>query len=166
MDAFVDRTELLHRLDRAYRHIQSLLAPLTPEQLQTPGVVGSWSVKDVIAHFIAHEQFALRELRQARDASRAPSDEPDTTTINERAVAEYQHQSVAVVVQAWETSFQEVVAAISALSVADFDPTGPIVARLGDTIDGTFGNNTYDHYAEHMPAIEAWIQRVLATKTR
>jgi hypothetical protein len=53
-----------------------------------------WAIKDVIAHFIAHEQFALRELQHALRGERYILDERATATMNERAVAERQHQSV------------------------------------------------------------------------
>lgn len=159
MDQFVDRTELLHRFDREYQRFHTTIATLTPELLETPGVVGTWSIKDVIAHFIAHEQFALRELQHALHGNRYIPDERETAAVNDRAVAERQHQSVAAVLQAWDESYHQVVAAVRALSDADFDPAGPLVQALTDTIDGALGNNTYDHYAEHLPAIAAWIQQ-------
>lgn len=73
MEEFVDRIELLRRLDREYRRFCNRIAPLTPEQMQTPGVVGLWSTKDLIAHLIAHEQFALRELEHALHGEHLPS---------------------------------------------------------------------------------------------
>jgi hypothetical protein len=30
---------------------------------------------------------------------------------------------------------------------------------LGDTVDGALANNTYTHYAEHLPALEAFVVR-------
>jgi len=51
-----------------------------------------------------------------------------------------------------------VITAVRALSDADYDLNGPVAQVLEDTIDGALGNNTYDHYAEHLPEIEAWIR--------
>ena len=61
-----EKQDLLERLHAGYKHFRLIIGDLTPLQLQTPGVVGHWSLKDLIAHFIAHEQFALRELVAAR----------------------------------------------------------------------------------------------------
>lgn len=160
MSQAVGQAELLQRLEQAYHQFQTLIGPLTPEQLQTPGVAGDWSVKDVIAHFIAHEQFALRELMHALRGSDGQTTEPDTATINERAVEQFQDHTVEAVLRAWDESFHQVVVAIQGLSTAEFDPAGPVAERLGGTIDGAFGNNTYEHYGEHTPAIMAWIQRM------
>ena len=161
MDEFVDRAELLRRLDREYRRFHSAIAHLTPAQLQTPGVVGAWSIKDVIAHFIAHEQFALHELQHALRGQRYRPEEPEAATINDRAVAERRSQSLDDVLQAWDESHRQVVAAVCSLTDAAFDSTGPVVQLLEDSIDGALGNNTYDHYAEHLPAIEAWMQQLV-----
>lgn len=159
MDQFVDRAELLRRLDREYYRFHKTIEILTPEQLQSPGVVGTWSIKDVVAHFIAHEQFALRELQHALRDERYVQDGYETVPMNNRAVAERQHQSITEVFSAWATSYQQVVTAVRELSDTDFDPAGPVVQALDDSIDGALGNNTYDHYAEHLPEITAWIQR-------
>jgi uncharacterized protein (TIGR03083 family) len=156
-EPFVDQAELLRRLDQEYRRFHAIIAPLTPDQLRIPGVVGAWAIIDVIAHFIAHEQFALRELAHARQGEVYDPAENDTDAVNEQAVAEQRHQSVDEVLQAWDASYRQVLAAVRALSDADFDPAGPVAQVLDDSIDGALGNNTYDHYVEHMPAIESWI---------
>ena len=159
LNQHVDKRELLDRLDREYRRFRLAIAPLTPRQLQTPGVVGDWSIKDVIAHFITHEQFALEELRCACHGEQFQGDTGDSDTMNERAVAAQRQMALDDVLRAWDHSYSQVVAAVTSLSDADFDPAGPTARALDDTIDGALGNNTYGHYAEHLPAIEAWIQR-------
>jgi uncharacterized protein (TIGR03083 family) len=158
MESFVDRKELLSRLDFEYRRFRSNIAHLTPEQLQRPGAVGSWSIRDLIAHFIAHEQFALRELQHALRGERYQPDENETDVINARAVIERQGQSLDEVLRAWDESYRQIVAAVEALPDEAFDPSGSVVQLLEDTIDGALGNNTYQHYAEHLPSVMAWIQ--------
>lgn len=159
MDQSVDRAELLRRLAHAYSRIRSAIARLPPEQLQVPGAVGDWSIKDLVAHFIAHEQFALRELAEAQRGEQPSAVAEDLAAYNARAVAERAADSAETVLRAWAASFQQVIEAIESLADADFDPGGRLVEALGDTIDGAFGNNTYDHYLEHLGAVEAWIDR-------
>ena len=59
---YVDKAELLRRVATERAHFLALLERLTPAQIEQPGAVGEWSIKEVIAHFIPHEQFALTEL--------------------------------------------------------------------------------------------------------
>jgi ribosomal protein S18 acetylase RimI-like enzyme len=159
MEQFVDRDELLRRLDREYRRFQSAIAPLTPEQLEAAGVIDAWSIKDLVAHLIVHEQFALREVQYALRGERFVPETHDSTVVNTRAVAEWQHASAAEVLQAWDNSFQQIVAFVRALPDAAFDLDGAVVQLLEDTIDNAFNNNTYEHYAEHLPMVEAWVRR-------
>lgn len=158
MEQQVGRDELLARLERSYRRVIDTLVPLAPAQLETPGVVGDWSIKDVLVHFIAHEQFALAELAQARRGQPFEPEAAGSDAINARAVGERAHQPAASVLRDWQDSYQQVVSAVRALADADFDPGGTLAQALGDTIDGALGNNSYEHYAEHLPAIEAWLR--------
>jgi hypothetical protein len=159
MSDYVNKMALLRRLDREYTRFCTAITSLTAADMERPGVVGEWSLKDVIAHFIAHEQFALHELSHALRGEIFATVEGDLAAINARAVAERRHQSPAEVLQDWNASHQAVIAAVEGLSEADFEPDSPLVAQLGDTIDGALGNNSYDHYREHLPAVEAWIQQ-------
>lgn len=158
MDQHVDRDELLVRLDQSYQKVMAVIAPLTPAQLETPGVVGDWSIKDLLAHFIAHEQFALAELAHARRGQPFEPEAHSSDAINARAVGARAHEPAASVLRDWQASYQQVVSAVRALADADFDPAGPLAQALGDTIDGALGNNSYEHYAEHLPAIETWLR--------
>jgi hypothetical protein len=53
MAEHVTKAELLARLDREQTRLAAVLASLLPAQWTLPGVVGDWSVKDVLAHIIA-----------------------------------------------------------------------------------------------------------------
>jgi len=159
MEQFVDRKELLKRLDHEYRRFRNSIAPLTPKHFETPGVVGTWSIKDLIAHFIAHEQFALHELQHALRGERYQPDENEADAINDRAVADYQQQSLDEVLHAWDISYHQIVVLVEALPDDAFQPMGSFVQVLEDTIDGALGNNTYLHYAEHLPSVEAWLRQ-------
>lgn len=48
-------TELVAKLQAARADLEAALAGLEPEQLLTPGVLGAWTVKDVLAHLTAWE---------------------------------------------------------------------------------------------------------------
>jgi len=159
MTTNVNKQELLLRLQAGYDRFRQMIAHLTPAQLQTVGVIGTWSIKDVIAHFIAHEQFALRELAAARRVERYDNPFEDTDEMNGAAVAQNAGAPVEQVLLAWETSFRQVVAMVETLTDDEFAVDGPVVRCLDDTIDGALANNTYEHYSEHTPAILAWIEQ-------
>lgn len=160
MDGDVDKQELLQRLQLGYVRFQQLIVHRTPDQLQVAGVIGSWSIKDLIAHFIAHEQFALREIAAARRGERYHTPFQDTDQMNAAVVEQYADTPIEHVLVAWETSFRQVVAEVEALTDAEFAIDGTVVGLLEDTIDGALGNNTYEHYAEHTPEVVSWLSRL------
>lgn len=53
------KADLLVATDRERSQLEAVLAPLAPARMELPGVVGEWSVKDVLAHLAEWEQRAL-----------------------------------------------------------------------------------------------------------
>src|SRR5262245_37151335 len=53
---------LLQRLDAAWAAFNTSYADLPDERLIEPGVVGDWSVRDILAHITIWEEEALRHL--------------------------------------------------------------------------------------------------------
>ncbi|OZB94197.1 DinB family protein [Paenibacillus sp. XY044] len=160
MDDFVGKDELLRRLHHGYKEFNEGIKRLSPEQMETPGVNGKWSIKEVIAHFIAHEQFALTEIRYALAGKSYEPEETDINIFNEQAVTVRRNQSLEQIIQAWDASFRQVVTVIEELPESTFEPFGEFTRVLGDTVDGALGNNTYQHYAEHLSTIKNWISKI------
>lgn len=159
----VTKAELLRRLAAGYAAVGAVLAGLGDADLARPGVAGGWSAQDLLAHFIAHEQRALEELRHARRGARLAIDHGANDAFNDGAVLAWRGATPAQVRAAWAASFGQVVAAVEGLAEADFDPAGPVAAALDDTIDGALANNTYGHYAEHLPQLLALRDRPAPT---
>src|SRR6185312_15034895 len=45
-----NRAELLERMQSGYAAFEALLAPLSEQQLCTPGVNNEWAIKDILVH--------------------------------------------------------------------------------------------------------------------
>lgn len=158
MDGFVGKTELLRRLSAGHARVEAVLAKVTPTQQDQPNSMGAWSIKDLLAHFIAHEQRALQELAYAVRGETPVSAPGDNDQFNAQAVKAQRALPYTEVRAEWERSFQQVVAAVEALDEGAFAPTSRVCQLLDDTIDGALANNTYEHYDEHIPDIEAWLK--------
>ncbi len=161
MAEHVDKSELLKRLARSYARLEALLGRMTPAQTLERNTVGDWSVKDVLAHLIAHEQRALQELQYAQRDEQLPIDHSQNDQFNAQAVADGQPLTFDELFRKWKQSYQQVVAAVEALSDADFEPSSKVVQALDDSIDGALGNNTYEHYDGHADEIEAWLRQAI-----
>src|SRR5438067_11831977 len=67
-----DRRQLLKRLDTAWGAFKESYAGLSDAQLMEPGVTGSWSVRDIIAHVTTWEEEALKYLPVILKGARPP----------------------------------------------------------------------------------------------
>jgi uncharacterized protein (TIGR03083 family) len=154
----VGKRELVDRIVRGRLEFLRAVVALPDDAWETPNVVGEWSVKDLLAHLIAHEQRALDELNTARRGEKYTFPSGDNDTFNARAVTQYKKRTSEQVRAAWLASTNRIIAAVQELSDADFEPESPVCALLEDTIDGALANNTYEHYAEHLPEVQEWLR--------
>jgi DinB family protein len=56
------KDQVLKRLEKAWATFQESYAGLSNPQLMEPGVMGEWSVKDILAHVTTWEEEALKYL--------------------------------------------------------------------------------------------------------
>ncbi len=161
-EAFVVKDELLRRLDERYEWFNALLALAAAFDTEAAGVTELWSVKDMVAHLIAHEQRSLEEIRAAQQGRTLEIRHEENDSFNAGAVYACRVLSFEGVCEAWRKSFRQVIWAVQALSESDFDPKGALVAALGDTIDGALANNTYEKYDFHGAQIAAWLDNFSA----
>ena len=98
----MNRDALTEALEAARAKLDAALEGLNAEELTAPGTIGDWSIKDLLAHFIAHEQFALSELAAARrgETYRNPFQDSDemnaaalfTEELNQRCSKRYAYR--------------------------------------------------------------------------
>ncbi len=154
----VDKPELLKRMETGRAQVLELIARVPAPQLDAPNTIGNWSVKDLLVHFIAQEQRAFEELKGAARGERPTIPSLSDDEFNAQAIQTRRNCSFAQVRAEWDASFAAIRAAVQALDEGDFEPFSPVCVLLEDTIDGALANNTYEHYQEHRPALEAWLQ--------
>ncbi len=56
------KDQVLKRLEKAWATFQESYSGLSDPQLMEPGVMGEWSVKDILAHVTTWEEEALKYL--------------------------------------------------------------------------------------------------------
>ena len=68
----VNREQLLGRVDGAWREFSQACHGLPSQAVLEPGVVGRWSVKDVMGHVATWEEECLSALALIAEGSRTP----------------------------------------------------------------------------------------------
>ncbi len=155
----IAKNELLSRIQAGYTQFEAILAPLSDAQMTTPHVNGPWSVKDNLAHLTAWQDYLLSQLEGVLAHQEPPTFMPGLSTedeINERIYQENKDRPLTEVQAAFRASYQQVLAAVQAMSEPALNSPLPWRAS-GDPIWPFVAGNTFGHYEEHGGIIQRWL---------
>lgn len=147
------REDLLRREAEAWARIDELAGGLTPEELERPGYTpDGWSVKDLMSHVAAWSEYTADVLGEmatgtwdGRDAFAEPG---SVDRLNREWFERFRDSDLQDVRSAWRDSRARLLGSLGALvqvtpdAAEWFEETGPA------------------HYAEHLPDLVAWVERL------
>jgi hypothetical protein len=163
------KSELLDRLRNERAQWQTLLNSIDASQIDVPGVVGIWSVKDTLAHVLAYEQFLADRMREiptgatyhpgetqeALDAFQERFGYPDFGSPlldddgpNAWIVQKYRAVTFPTLTHLEAQVFKDIQDLLAELSEGQLDQHD-LYARVA--------SNTFEHYHEHSPDIRKWL---------
>jgi len=147
------RARLLARLDGAWQALHLSYAGLSDAQLVETGVVGDWSIKDLLAHITTWEGEALKYLPVILEGKRPPryAAQGGIDVFNARMTNEKHGLPLAAVRGQMEETHHRVLDLLQAVPEEHLIGETPFRRRLRW--------DTYHHYAEHAAAIRAWRER-------
>lgn len=158
------KDQLLIDICSERRRLEKNLSALSVEALTQPGVTGSWSVKDILAHLVAWERLFL-EWYQAGLQGCAPTITPvgmskkAIDALNQEVYEQNRARSLDEILTEFHTSYRQTLATIEGIPEEDmflrdrFDWTGKYM--LADYIAG----NTCNHYAWANSQVRKWVKR-------
>ena len=148
---------LLRRLDQAWQAFQESYAGLSEAEVLEPGVTGTWSVKDIIAHVTWWEEEALAHLPLILAGGKPPRYSVTYGGIdafNAKMTRQRKDLSLAEVLRHRDDVHGRLIALVR--SAPEIQITGETRFRRRLRLD------TYGHYPKHARAIRAWRERRLA----
>jgi hypothetical protein len=152
----MERTQLLKRLDKAWKAFKESYAGLSDAELLEPDVTGAWSIKDIIAHVTWWEEEALKHLPLILAGGRPPRYSVTYGGIdafNARMTEQRKNLSLAEVLRQQDEVHGRLVAFIE--NTPDDQASGETRFRRRLRLD------TYGHYPKHTRAVRAWREQRL-----
>ena len=145
---------LLADLDAAREAFHEALAEVDEQLVTVPGVVGDWSVRDLVVHVAAWDEHgaAALELASSGHGADFAYSTADTDAENDRIEAEALRTSPSEALAREDRAFAEFRAAIAGLDPALL---GEELGN-GDSVEAVIRYDGADHYAEHGDHIRAW----------
>jgi hypothetical protein len=149
------KARLLQRLEQRWGALVESYAGLSAVEMMKPGVIGAWSVKDVIAHVTSWEEEALTHLPTVLQGGRPPRysvthggiDAFNASTVERRRLL-----SLAEVLRQRDDTHRRLVQFVGKVPAAEFAREARFRRRL--RLD------TYGHYLRHAEAIRRWRHHV------
>ena len=155
----MNREQLLARLDKAWAALGESYAGLTEAEMNTPGVAGDWSVKDMLAHVATWEEEALKYLPLVIAGGRPPryASYGGIDAFNARMTETKRGMSLAEVQRHLEETHRQLIAYLLRVPEEQFATETRFRHRL--RLD------TYSHYPLHTSMIRAWREQQMSVST-
>ena len=147
----MNRQQLLQRLDTAWEQFKESYAGLSNSQLAEPGVMGNWSVKDILAHVTTWEEEALKALPIIAAGGRTPQYSKlygGIDAFNAQMTDQKQGLALAEILRQLDETHRRLIDYIQGIPAEQFTRETRFRRRL--RLD------TYSHYPLHAQAIREW----------
>jgi hypothetical protein len=151
------KAELLAALQDARAKMEAAMEGLTEAQMVDPGVVGDWSVKDVLSHITAWEAelvTALAKAKRGLSPQLQSWSQSDIDALNAKWHKEHKNRALDQVLEDFRGVRQQTLRHLEALTDEELAETKPWLrgTRLFEFIQG----DTFEHDLEHAEHIRAW----------
>ena len=148
------RIALLAELSAARTDLLAALNDVPPELALTPGIVGSWSARDLVVHVAFWSDHAADALALATSGRGAEFvyDASQTDAMNDDVFRAGRGLAMDDAMAREEAAFRRFDAALAGI------PDAMIDLRLGngDTVEAVVRYDGADHFAEHAGQLRAW----------
>ena len=158
------KDQLLNDIHTERGRLEKNLAVLSAEELIQPGVTGTWSVKDILAHVVAWERLFLNWYStgvQGRTPDITPVglSQKSIDALNQQIYEKNRWRSLDDILAEFQTSYQEIVTVIEAIPEEDLFVHGRFTWTGKLTLADYIAGNTCNHYAWAKSQIRKWAKR-------
>lgn len=161
-----NKKELLDQIQAGYQQFNGLLTKLSQDQMTQRGVVGEWSVKDMLTHLTNWELYAIMRIQIAAHGLplelrwTVEEEGEGYDRKNEQIYAANREKPLAEVQADFQRTYQQMLDFVAALSEEDlFAVAGHVGKQLGYPAWQLIAGNTYEHYGEHGESVREWLDK-------
>jgi len=159
----VNKTELLEELEDSRQEFMELINDLPDSAMLEPGVSGSWSIKDILAHLVHWEGQTITLLFQVAHGVDRPTTvhfgKETVDELNERWNAESQSRSLDQIWNDFKSIRKQTIRRVSEFSESDLTDPSRFPWMNGVALIELINRNTFEHDEEHGDAIREWLDQ-------
>jgi len=150
------KTELVEQIKAERERLENTLANFNPEQMTQPGVMGEWSIKDILGH-IATWESRLVTILYSIERGVAPKmfhTPAEVDKLNAQSFAEQRDRPLDRVLSDFQAVHAQLLKRLDTLKERDLADPNRFKWMEGEPLEKMVASDTFEHYAEHLPAIE------------
>ena len=161
----MSEARLLESIQNGYSLFKELLSKFNDEQMNRPGAVGKWSVKDTVAHIVVHEQRMIQWMRERLQGNHPVAPQPyaipddDLDRLNEQIYQENRNRSLDDVILDLDKAHVDSLRLVETSLEEDILNPDRFHLQGGEPLWEAIAANTFWHYEEHGRGILAWMKR-------
>lgn len=155
------KDEMTEALEDEREKLVDALDGLTDEQMEEPGVVGEWSIKDLLSHLLAWEAEAIKllwQLQQGEKPGGIFAGPIDVDQVNHTWYLEMHARPLERVLADFEAVRKQTHKRLAAFTEKDLSDLQRYAGLKGRALEQIIAENTFEHDAEHAAEILAWRQ--------
>ena len=181
MDIPKSKVELIQVTEAARGEWDSVLSEIDEQALTEPGVEGTWSVKQIVAHVAGYEEWTVAFLNDRRHPGAGilaahdafwqgqldvyRRDHPDFPTevnktnddeINAVVVATYDPYTAREVLEREQRAYRQLLSMLQELPENELMEKGTVGKK---SIMEILPDQCHGHYLMHLPAIQRWLEQ-------
>jgi hypothetical protein len=162
------KIELLERMREGREVWDGLIAQVPESAITTPALPGGWSVKDLMAHVAAYENWTAAQMRAANEGREpttlelygvadVPEDPEgwDLDRVNAAIYARYVDTPLLEVRSLAGRAFADLIAVVEAVPERDLTASGAQSWTGEETLLQIIPGQSYDHYEHHLDDLRA-----------
>ena len=152
------KPEILEQIRKARGAIMAALDGLSPDAMLRPGVIGLWSVKDILAHLTAWQSELITALAQLDKPNRVP-EIVNIEDIDEWNAEQYRasaRRTLAAVMEDFSGVHKHLLKAVESLDDKTLDNARKFPWMEGEPLSYLIAENGYWHEQEHAEEIRKW----------
>ena len=155
----MNKKEILRALQDGREKFLEAIAGLSEAQMREPGVVGEWSVKDILTHLSLWEAELIRllwELKGGQKPTYPTLNNQDVDQLNEKWHRESKDRPLERVMADFLAVRKQTIRQVQGFLENDLNDPQRYPALGGDSLEEWIAGDSYRHEAEHEAQVRAW----------
>lgn len=151
----MQKDEILAAVNAGHKKIESALAALSPDQMETPSANGGWTVKETLVHMTFWELQLLEDFAVLKRGETPVelNGQEGIDAVNAGTISKAKTMQLASVLEDFKASFRQLTAWLEELDPVDLNR--PFMYGL--SLEEFIAEDTWKHYAEHLPLLNSKI---------